>query len=73
MLSAQRSRDVMLPRQVSMYLARQLTDLSFEKIGQYFGGRDHKTVQHACKKVDSLMKSDVELRGVVKQMHAELA
>jgi len=72
-LSAQRSREVVLPRQVSMYLARQLTDLSFEKIGKYFGGRDHKTVQHACKKVDSLMKSDAELCGAVKQMHAELA
>jgi chromosomal replication initiator protein len=73
MLSAQRSREVVLPRQVSMYLARQLTDWSFEKIGQYFGGRDHKTVQHACKKVGSLMQSDAELCGAVKQMHAELA
>ena len=72
-LSPRRSREIVLPRQVSMYLARQLTDLSFEKIGTYFGGRDHKTVQHACKKVDALMKSDLELCGAVQQMHAELA
>lgn len=72
-LSARRSREVVLPRHVSMYLARQLTNLSFEKIGKYFGGRDHKTVQHACKKVDTLMKSDAELSGAIRQIHAELA
>src|SRR5205085_1131712 len=46
--AARRDHHVMLPRQVSMYLARQLTSLSFDRIGTYFGGRDHKTVQHAC-------------------------
>lgn len=73
MRSAQRSREVMLPRQVSMYLARQLTNLSLQQIGQYFGGRDHKTVQHACKKVAAAIKSDRALSGVVRRMHAELA
>lgn len=71
-LSARRSRDVLLPRQVSMYLARTLTDLSFEKIGQYFGGRDHNTVHHACKKVAIEMKRDATLSGAVRQMRAEL-
>jgi chromosomal replication initiator protein len=73
LVSEQRTRDVLLPRQVSMYLARQLTNLSLEQIGRYFGGRDHKTVQHACKKVESAMKCDHALSGVVRQMHAELA
>ena len=71
--SARRSRDVLLPRQVSMYLARQLTNLSLEQIGKNFGGRDHKTVQHACKKVAEAMKSDAVLSGAVRQIHAELA
>ena len=73
LLSASRSRDVLLPRQVSMYLARQLTSLSLQKIGKFFGGRDHRTVQHACKKVEEAMKADAALSGAVRQMHAELA
>ena len=71
--SARRSRDVLLPRQVSMYLTRQLTSLSLEKIGKFFGGRDHKTVQHACRRIEAAMKDDVVLFGAVRQMHAELA
>jgi chromosomal replication initiator protein len=71
-VSARRSHDVLLPRQISMYLARQLTRLSLEQIGKFFGGRDHKTVRHACKKVETAMKSDAVLSGAVRQMHAEL-
>ncbi len=73
LVSARRTRDVLVPRQVSMYLARQMTDLSLQQIGKYFGGRDHKTVQHACKKVEEAMKSDAVLSGAVRQIHAELA
>jgi len=72
LLSARRSHDVLLPRQVSMYLARQLTDLSLVQIGRFFGGRDHKTVQHACRKVEAAMKDDMALSGAVRRMHAEL-
>ena len=72
LLSARRSRDVLLPRQVSMYLARQLTSLSLQKIGAFFGGRDHKTVQHACRRIEAAMKADAALFGAVRQMHAEL-
>ena len=72
LLSTRRSHDVLLPRQVSMYLARQLTDLSLVQIGKFFGGRDHKTVQHACKKVEAAMKADIALSGAVRRMHAEL-
>src|SRR5262249_27709520 len=50
--SRRRYRNVVLPRQVGMYLARQLTPLSLEQIGEYFGGRDHSTVLHACRKVE---------------------
>ncbi len=71
--SARRSRDVLLPRQVSMYLARQLTDLSLQKIGKFFGRRDHKTVHHACLKIEEVIKTDAVLSGAVRQMRAELA
>ncbi len=71
--SGRRSRSVLLPRQVGMYLARQLTGLSLEQIGAYFGGRDHSTVLHACRKVEQALASDLVLSGTVKQLHSDLA
>jgi chromosomal replication initiator protein len=71
--SRKRSRGVLWPRQVSMYLARKLTSLSLEQIGAYFGGRDHSTVLHACRKVEAVLTTDVALSGAVHQLHAELA
>ena len=50
-----RSRDLVLARQIAMYLCRELTDLSLPKIGQDFGGRDHTTVMHADRKIRKLM------------------
>jgi chromosomal replication initiator protein len=71
--SARRQRSILLPRQVGMYLARQLTPLTLQQIGAYFGGRDHTTVLHACKKVEAALKTDPALSGAVRQMHAELS
>jgi chromosomal replication initiator protein len=68
-----RTRGVLLPRQVGMYLARQLTALSLEQIGAYFGGRDHSTVLHACRKVEQALDRDVTLSGAVRELHADLA
>ena len=58
MSSARRSRAVARPRQVAMYLAKQLTSRSLPEIGRKFGGRDHTTVMHAVKKVDELRELD---------------
>jgi chromosomal replication initiator protein len=58
MHSARRSRAIARPRQVAMYLAKQLTSRSLPEIGRKFGGRDHTTVMHAVKKVDELRQSD---------------
>lgn len=58
MSSARRSRAVARPRQVAMYLAKQLTQRSLPEIGRKFGGRDHTTVMHAVRKVDELRNSD---------------
>jgi chromosomal replication initiator protein len=73
MCSRRRSREVMLPRQVGMYLARQLTSLSLDQIGAFFGGRDHTTVLHACRKVEQALTSDVHLSGAVRELRADLA
>ena len=58
MHSARRARSVARPRQVAMYLAKQLTARSLPEIGRKFGGRDHTTVMHAVKKVEELKGSD---------------
>jgi chromosomal replication initiator protein len=67
-----RTETIAFPRQVGMYLARSLTDLSLAEIGSKFGGRDHTTVLHACHKIDNLMSTDRELRTVVDDLAARL-
>jgi len=59
MHSARRARQVARPRQVAMYLAKQLTSRSLPEIGRKFGGRDHTTVMHAVKKIEELRAGDV--------------
>ncbi|MFM7148950.1 MAG: helix-turn-helix domain-containing protein [Gemmataceae bacterium] len=66
------SRAVLLPRQVGMYLARKLTPCSLDGIGAYFGGRDHSTVLHACRKVESALEKDEALRGTIRDLQAQL-
>lgn len=58
MLSARRARAVARPRQIAMYLSKQLTTRSLPEIGRKFGGRDHTTVIHAVRKIDELRQSD---------------
>jgi chromosomal replication initiator protein len=58
MHSARRARAVARPRQVAMYLAKQLTTRSLPEIGRKFGGRDHTTVMHAVRKIEELRAID---------------
>ena len=60
-LSSRRSRDVVRPRQIAMYLAKSLTSRSLPEIGRQFGGRDHTTVLHSVRKVEQLMRDDGDL------------
>lgn len=66
MSSSRRLKQVVVPRQVAMYLAKKLTNLSLPEIGKSFGGRDHTTVIHAVKKVEADMQSDQSLAEDVK-------
>ena len=70
--SQSRGREVLLPRQIGMYLARQLTTLSLVQIGDYFGGRDHSTVLHACRKVADALPNDSQLSGAVQRLQTDL-
>lgn len=65
MHSSKRSRTVARPRQVAMYLSKQLTSRSLPEIGRKFGGRDHTTVMHAVKAIKSLQETDLSLRDDV--------
>lgn len=67
-----RSRSIALPRQICMYLARQLTPHSLEEIGGYFGGRDHTTVLHAHRQIRDRLLDDVDLRGQVQGLERDL-
>ena len=61
LLSPRRAREVVMPRQIGMYLAKKLTARSLPEIGRRFGGRDHSTVLHAVRKIDEQMKGDEKL------------
>jgi chromosomal replication initiator protein len=71
--SPRRDRSLLMARHVSMYLARQLTRLSLQEIGACFGGRDHTTVLHSCRKVEEVMRINAQLSGAVQLLQAELA
>ena len=62
MLSPRRSRSLVRPRQIAMYLAKKLTTKSLPDIGRQFNNRDHTTVIHAVKKIDELIRKDNEIR-----------
>lgn len=70
--SKKRTRIIAYPRQIAMYLSRELTDLSLPKIGNEFGGRDHTTVMHAYDKVSTDMKNDPSLKDKIDSIVNEL-
>lgn len=67
-----RTKTVAFPRQVAMYLSRELTDSSLPKIGEEFGGRDHTTVIHAHEKISNMIKIDPQLQQHVKEINDRL-
>jgi chromosomal replication initiator protein len=70
-----RSKDVVLPRQIAMYILRSELDLSFPQIGGHLGGRDHTTIMHGCEKVETLMQTKdpitQEISEVREKIHQE--
>lgn len=68
MKTKKRSRAIVYPRQIAMYLSRDLTNLSLPEIGIYFGGRDHTTVIHACNKIKKDIKTKGDIRNIVNKL-----
>jgi chromosomal replication initiator protein len=63
-----RTRAVAVPRQIAMYIARNMTDYSTTEIGYDFGGRDHTTVMHACQKIESLIQTDPSIDNTIQKL-----
>ncbi|NLJ68425.1 MAG: chromosomal replication initiator protein DnaA [Firmicutes bacterium] len=72
MRSKKRTRAVTFPRQIAMYLARELTDSSLPRIGEEFGGRDHTTVLHAYEKIQRMLQKNPSLQKEISQLVQEL-
>jgi chromosomal replication initiator protein len=73
LLSSSRSPRIAWPRQLAMYLARELTDESLPAIGRHFGGRDHTTVMYACRRASARIDGDAIVREAVEKLRAMLA
>ncbi|MHB1361291.1 MAG: chromosomal replication initiator protein DnaA [Thermoleophilia bacterium] len=69
---SKRSQNIVFPRQIAMYLCRELTDSSQPRIGEKFGGRDHTTVIHAINKISKLIKEEREVFTMVQQITGKL-
>jgi chromosomal replication initiator protein len=73
LLSSSRSARVAWPRQLAMYLARELTGESLPAIGRHFGGRDHTTVMYACRRASARIEEDAAVREAVEKLRSMLA
>ncbi len=72
MTSKRRPENIAFPRQIAMFLSRQMTESSLSAIGEAFGGRDHGTVLHACRLVKDRMEVDANVRQVVSYLEKQL-
>jgi len=72
MTSKRRPENIAFPRQIAMFLSRQMTETSLSAIGEAFGGRDHGTVLHACRLVKDRMEVDANVRQVVSYLEKQL-
>ena len=70
--SAKKNNNIAFPRQVAMYLIREMTDKSLPQIGRFFGNRHHTTVKYACEKIEEDIKSDETLKNVIENLKEEI-
>ncbi len=72
LVGSKRAQPYVLPRQIAMYLSRELTDASLPKIGTAFGNRDHSTVIHATNKIEKLLNEEIELYEQIQELTTKL-
>ena len=71
--SKRRTKTLVHPRQIAMFLSRELTDASYPEIGRDFGGKDHTTIIHACKQIDKALANDTALRSTLDSLKDEIS
>jgi chromosomal replication initiator protein len=71
--SKRRTKTLVHPRQIAMFLSRELTDASYPEIGRDFGGKDHTTIIHACKQIDKALAIDTTLRSTLDSLKDEIS
>ncbi len=71
-LSSKRSKNIVYPRQIAMYLCRKMLDTPLVKVGESFGGRDHTTVMHSCEKIAEDIKNKPEMQKIVTEIETIL-
>lgn len=71
--SRKRSQDIVQPRQVSMYLCRNLLNMTYKDIGMDFGKKNHATVMHACDRIKEELDSNIELENSIKEINLRLS
>lgn len=72
MLSSKRSRNISEPRQVAMFLCRDVLNMPYAKIGDAFGGKDHTTVMHACAKIENLIEDEDKMVEDIKNIRKRI-
>ena len=70
--SERKQKNIAVPRQIAMYLARRYTGASFPEIGEKFGGKDHSTVIHAVKKIEAIIGEDSTLRNTINSVSRKI-
>ena len=70
--SRRRSKTLVHPRQIAMYLCRELTDASYPEIGRQFGGKDHTTIIHACRQVTKAKENDIALNATIEALKEQI-
>ena len=70
--SDKRLKALVVPRQIAIYLCRELTKASYPEIGEKFGGKDHSTIIHSVKKIDAQMAQNLEMKGTVENLKRSL-
>ena len=70
--SRRRSKTLVHPRQIAMYLCRELTDSSFPEIGRQFGGKDHTTIIHGCRQIAKALEANSDLRATIESLKSQI-
>ena len=72
MIGPTRKREITIPRQVAIYLTREMTGMSLPQIGNVFGGRDHTTIMHSCKVMENTVREDPGMKSLVNSIKRQI-